>query len=143
MTTKSLSHAKSDAEVTPEWIQRYLHAPKVIPRFNKSFKSSFTFFPIIRKSGSLEAPKPRSLEASKPRGASAGIAKRNQWEIPYTGAIRTIWAIGGNCEAKSILRHFSKIQAPSVLMPGIAKRNQIGNAVILAGPRVQGMFCFL
>ena len=40
-----------------------------------------------------------------------GIAKRNQWEIPHTGAtgaIRHTRAIGGNREAKSMLNYCSK-----------------------------------
>ena len=78
VTPKSPSHAKSDAEVTPKWLQSHLHTPKVILKSNKSFKSSFTFFLIIGKSGSLEAPKSRSLEAAR--------------------------CLGGNREAKSILK---------------------------------------
>ena len=65
VTPKSPSHAKSGAEVTPEWLQSHLHTLKVIPKPTKPFKFSFTFFPIIRKSGSLEAPKPRSLEVPR------------------------------------------------------------------------------
>ena len=72
------------------------------------------------------------------RGCLAGIAKRNQWEIPYTGAIQTRWAIGGNREAKSILRYFSKIQVPSV-PGGNREAKSMGNAIILAGPCAQGM----
>ena len=71
----------------------------------------------------------------------AGVVQRNQWEMSYTraiGAIRTTVAIGGSREAKSIPEYFSKIQVPSVLV-GNREPKSMGNAVILAGPRVQGM----
>ena len=79
VTPKSPSHAKSDHLVTPKLPQSHHHMPTMIPKSNKSFKSSFTFFSIIRKSGSLDARKPRSLEAFE--------ASR---------------CLGGNREAKSI-----------------------------------------
>ena len=56
-------------------------------------------------------------------GCLAGIAKRNQWEIPYTGAIQTRWAIGGNRENEINSDVSFKIQVTSV-PGGIAKRNQ-------------------
>ena len=69
---------------------------------------------------------------------SAGIVKRNPWERPYTGAIRTRRVIGGNREAKSILKYFYKIQVPSV-PGGNREAKSLGYAIILAGPCAQGM----
>ena len=57
----------------------------------------------------------------------AGIAKRHQWEIPYTGAtgaIRNTRAIGGNLEAKSISNYCSKTFRFRVCLAGITKQNQ-------------------
>ena len=70
--------------------------------------------------------------------------QRNQWEMPYTraiGTIRTTVAIGGNREAKSIPRYVSKIEVTSV-PGGNREAKSMGNAIILAGPCVQGMLCF-
>ena len=97
MTPKSPSYAESDAKVTPKWLQSHLSTlkvlPKLTPKSHKSFKSSFTFFPIICKSGSFEASKPRSLAASR--------------------------CLGGNREAKSIGLQHSLLAAPPFLLTAL------------------------